>query len=223
MTIKSLVKFTTLSIMVIGLLATVGCGGEKPAEEPAVEETTPPPPPPPPPAAKKRADVQQKSKTVQTEEEFHAVEETDVVVIDEVEFIPHRFSYSELETDEPLHINMKAFDVAPIFGKKCVDDDTPDDCSHDAIERWLKSNINFPDEAKKFDGITEYVTFVVKPDGSVDGSNILVLPQDPQCHACAAEALTLVRNMPKWIPAQKGGTPVQARVTLPIRFENSGD
>jgi protein TonB len=204
--------------------AMISCGGnESAAEEEAtaeVEEVTPPPPPPPPVSAQKRSVVRQKTKAQETPEEFHAIEESEVHEVNDVKFVPHRFTYQDLETtDEPLNISMKAFDVPPIFGKRCVDDDTPDDCSHDAIEAYLENNIDFPDEASNFDGITEYVTFMVEADGSVDGSNIQLLPLDPQCRTCAAEALELIRDMPKWTPAQKGGTPVPARVTVPITFK----
>ena len=135
-----------------------------------------------------------------------------------MQFIPHRFSYTEIEVkEEPLHVNMKAFDTAPSYGKKC-EDDPSDKCTHDAVQAYLKANIDFPDEAKDHDNLVEYVSFVVQANGEVDKSNIQLLPLDPQCHTCAAEALELIRDMGKWTPAQKGGTPVAARVTVPIRF-----
>ena len=212
----------TIAFLAIALISVTACGGDKAAEEePAVEETTPPPPPPPPPAAKKRSAVKPAVKE-ETPEQFAAVEEDEVETVAEVEFIPHRFSYEDLETeDQPLHVSMKAFDVAPIYGNKCVGADAPDKCSHDAIEAYLKNNIEFPDEAKDFDDLVEYVSFIVQANGEVDKSNIQVLPLDPQCHTCAAEALELIRDMPKWTPAQKGGTPVPARVTVPIRFHSA--
>lgn len=224
-----ILRFAGLMFLSLMVFALISCSGNEAEEERAtdeVEEVTPPPPPPPPPSAKKRSEVKEMraAKAEETPEEFHAIEETEVAVINEVEFIPHRFSYEDLETeDEPLHVSMKAFDTPPIYGKKCVDDETPDDCTQEAVKAYFKNRMNFPDEASKFEGgITEYVSFIVKADGSVDGSNIQVLPQEPQCHTCAAEALVLIREMPKWTPAEKGGTPVPARITVPITFLAEG-
>lgn len=221
MRFKSLIQLLSISLFAVAILALASCGGddETTTEEVVVVETTPPPPPPPPPVAKKRTEV--KKKTVkETPEEFVVIEEDEVETIDNVEFVPHRFTYHSIEAEkEPLHVNMKAFDVAPIFGNRCLKQDHPDVCSQEEIERYLKNNNKFPEEAKSMEDPVEYVSFVVEVDGKINKDDIHILPQEPQCRTCAAEALVLVRNMPKWIPAQKGGTPVAARVTIPIRFK----
>ena len=122
MRIKSVIQFLSIGLLAFSLLTIVACGGEEQAEERAVEETTPPPPPPPPPVVKKRTEVKPAVKE-ETPEEFEAIEEDEVETVDEVQFIPHRFSYTEIEVkEEPLHVNMKAFDTAPSYGKKCEDD-----------------------------------------------------------------------------------------------------
>ena len=214
--------FSLLAIMFIGLVAFsfVACGGDKAVEEPVVEETAPPPPPPPAPKPKPRAEVKKKEKPQETPEQFVIIEEDEVETIDEVEFIPHRFSYKDLEAEsEPLHVNMKAFDVPPSYSKKCADQDNPDVCSSAAIQTYLKMGLTkYVDEMSAFENVTEHVSFIVNADGTVQKSDIRVLPQEPQCNKCAAIALELIRDMPKWNPATKGGTPVKARVTLPIRF-----
>lgn len=215
-----LTKFTPALLLCFALIGFSACGGDNAQEETVVEETAPPPPPPPAPKPKQRAEVKQKAKPQETPEEFVVVEETEVETIEEVEFIPHRFSYEDLETEsEPLHISMKAFDEPPVYGKKCADDRHPDECSHDEIERYMKNGLaEYADDMDSFNGVTEYVSFIVEADGSIKTSDIRVLPQEPRCAKCAAIALELVRDMPKWQPATKGGTPVPARVTVPILF-----
>ena len=220
---RTLFSFRTLPLflLIFAVMTFSACGGEKATEEATVEETAPPPPPPPAPAPKQRAEVKQKAKPQETPEEFVMVEEDEVETVEEVEFIPHRFSYEDLETEsEPLHISMKAFDEPPVYGKKCADDKHPDECSHDAIQIYMKNGLNkYEDQMDELEDITEYVSFIVEADGSIKTSDIRVLPLEPQCGKCAAIALELIRDMPKWQPATKGGVPVSARVTVPIRFK----
>jgi periplasmic protein TonB len=220
MRFKSFIKFLSIGLFAVAVLALVSCDGNEQAaeEEPAVVET--PPPPPPPPVIIKRAEVKKKAKvTAETHEEFDAIEDDEVETIDNVEFVPHRFTYKAIETeDQPLAVNMKAFDEPPIYGKRCLKQEDPDECSQEEIQRYFSTNMNFPDEAKEMNNPVEYVSFLVQADGQIDKDNIQVLKQDPQCRTCAAEALTLIRQMPKWQPAMKGGTPVAVRVTVPVRF-----
>ena len=101
---------------------------------------------------------------------------------------------------------------------QCLKKDDPDECSRLEIQHYFSENMDFPAEAKEMNDPIEYVSFLVQADGHIDKENIQVLKQDPQCRECAAEALTLIRKMPKWQPAMKGATPVAARVTVPVRF-----
>jgi len=225
MRFKSFIQLLSIGVLAVALLAVASCGGcdqatdeDAAAQDPVVETT--PTVPPPPPVVKKRAEVKKKRKVEpETHDDFVAIEEDEVETIDNVKFVPHRFTYTELEEeDKPLAMSMKAFDNPPIYGKQCLKKEDPDDCSHLEIQHYFSENMNFPDEAKDMDDPVEYVTFLVQADGHIDDDNIQVLKQDPQCRTCAAEALTLVREMPKWQPATKGGTPVAVRVTVPIRF-----
>lgn len=226
MQLKSFIKFLGIGLFAVTVLAIVSCGGcdqatdeESPAQDPIVETT--PTVPPPPPVVRKRAEVKKKTKVEpETSEEFVAIEDDEVETIDNVAFVPHRFTYTEIEEkDEPLSVRMSAFDDPPIYGKHCLKKEDPDQCSQIAIQGYFSERMKFPAEAKGMNDPVEYVTFVVQADGQINKDNIQVLKQDPQCRECAAEALTLVRKMPKWQPAMKGGTPVAARVTVPVRFK----
>jgi len=225
MRLKSFIQFLSVGLLAVTVLAIVSCGGcdqatdeDSPAQDPIVETT--PTVPPPPPVVRKRAEVKKRAKVEpETPEEFVAIEDDEVETIDDVKFVPHRFTYTELETeDKPLAVSMKSFDTPPVYGKQCLNKDDPDECSQREIQHYFSENLKFPNEAKGMDDPVEYVSFLVQADGHIDKDNIQVLKQDPQCRECAAEALTLVREMPKWQPATKGGTPVAVRVTVPVRF-----
>jgi len=83
------------------------------------------------------------------------------------------------------------------------------------LMEYLIGNIKYPEEAanKSIEG-TVLVKFVVKKDGYVDNINVL-RGVDP---ILDEEAIRVVKNMPKWIPAQNAGKDVASYFTLPIRF-----
>ena len=85
----------------------------------------------------------------------------------------------------------------------------------DARIKFLVENIKYPEVAMK-KGIrgTVYVTFVVKSDGSV--SDVKVLRGIGG--GCDQEAVRVVKLMPKWIPGEDKGKPVNVQYNLPIKF-----
>jgi len=115
--------------------------------------------------------------------------------------------------------DVSPFDVAPMFGDKCKTADDPAACTHDELGKYLSRNIQVPEEIEEVEGVhKEIISFVVLPDGSINTGDIRFVPQEDRCPKCAAEALRLVKEMPKWIPATKEGVPVPARVTVPVTF-----
>lgn len=84
-----------------------------------------------------------------------------------------------------------------------------------ALQNYLKTNLKYPEEAKKalIQG-TVVLDFVVEKNGSI--STIRVM-KDPG-GGLGAEAIRLIKAMPTWQPGELGGVPVKARFTLPIRF-----
>ncbi len=85
-----------------------------------------------------------------------------------------------------------------------------------AMYRWLASNIRYPEMAAQ-NNIQGRVTvqFVVEKDGSI-GETKVVRAVDPDLNA---EAVRVVKTMPKWIPAKMNGQPVRSWYTLPISFK----
>lgn len=90
----------------------------------------------------------------------------------------------------------------------------------DEMIKFLATNINYPEEARKA-GIsgTTYITFTVSEDGSLKG----IAVKKGFNAACDAEALRVVKLMPKWKPGTKDGKAVAAETVLPIKFALDGD
>ena len=82
-----------------------------------------------------------------------------------------------------------------------------------AMQRWVKRNLEFPDDAIGKDEI--YVQFVIGLDGSVEQVRAVKGKQNSLKQA----AERTVRRMPRWKPARMNGNDVKCRLTLPIRFE----
>lgn len=83
------------------------------------------------------------------------------------------------------------------------------------LMRYLGSQIKYPAEVWKA-GIQGrvVVTFVVEKDGQVSEPTV-----NRSVHPLlAAEALRVVRGMPRWTPGMRDGEPVRVRYTLPIMF-----
>ncbi len=84
-----------------------------------------------------------------------------------------------------------------------------------AREKFLIENIKYPEVAIKarVEG-TVIVCFVIEPDGSVTNIEI-VRGKDPHLDA---EALRVVKLMPKWKPAKQRGKAVRFRISMPVTF-----
>ena len=81
--------------------------------------------------------------------------------------------------------------------------------------KFLQDNLRYPQESREkgFQGrvITQ---FVVNTDGSISDIKI-VKPLNPLLEA---EALRVIRLMPKWNPGKQKGKTVRVRYTFPIIF-----
>ena len=85
-----------------------------------------------------------------------------------------------------------------------------------ALMKWLSNNIRYPEAAhrNKIQGIVT-IKFVIEKDGSVSGVSVLKgVDKDLD-----AEAIRVVKRMPKWKPAWDGGQVVRSYFTLPITFK----
>ena len=85
-----------------------------------------------------------------------------------------------------------------------------------ALIKYLKENIKYPEQAKN-DSIEGRVvlTFVVETDGSITDPKVVrgVHP------LLDAEALRVVKLMPKWEPGYQNGAPVRVKYNIPVTFK----
>ena len=85
-----------------------------------------------------------------------------------------------------------------------------------ALQAFLSENLHYPQEAwkKGIEGKV-LVQFVVAKDGSIDNVNVI-----QKVHPLLdAEAVRVVKLLPKWKPGKKDGKAVRVRFTLPVTFK----
>ena len=88
------------------------------------------------------------------------------------------------------------------------------------LMKYLAANIKYPASAvkNKKEGRV-IVTFIVQKDGSITHAKI-AKSIDPELDA---EALRVVKGMPKWTPGTQNGKPVNVKYTLPVKFSLQKD
>ena len=82
--------------------------------------------------------------------------------------------------------------------------------------KWLGNQIVYPPAAAE-EGVSGKVTvqFVVEKDGSISNVSV-VRGKHP---ALDAEAVRVVKKMPKWVPGKNNGAPVRVIYMLPVTFK----
>ena len=86
---------------------------------------------------------------------------------------------------------------------------------YEALAKYLNSTAVYTDEARKA-GVSGkvYISFFIEADGSISDPKILrSLNSDLD-----SVSISLIKNMPKWIPARQRGEPVACQFNLPIVF-----
>lgn len=90
----------------------------------------------------------------------------------------------------------------------------------EVLLKYLVANIKYPAsavKAKKQGRVI--VTFIVQKDGSITHAKI-AKSIDPELDA---EALRVVKGMPKWTPGTQNGKPVNVKYTVPVKFSLQKD
>jgi protein TonB len=164
-----------------------------------VEETPPPPPPPPaeePELNMDQIEVVEDTNEIKTEIEIKDFDEVQNTQIAEVKI------EEEVEEEE-----VKIFTV--------VEQDPEFPGGMEALLKYLAQNIKYPQLARD-NGITGkvFVTFVVERDGSI--ANVKLLRDIGG--GCGAEAIRVVKSMPKWNPGKQRGKAVRVQFNLPVNF-----
>lgn len=90
----------------------------------------------------------------------------------------------------------------------------------ETLKSYVASSIKYPAEAEKA-GIQGRVhtAFIVEKDGCVTGARAMT-SVDPQLDA---EAIRIIRNMPKWSPGMQDGKPVRVKYLVPVTFRLDGN
>lgn len=84
-----------------------------------------------------------------------------------------------------------------------------------AMVKFIQRTIHYPGSARRIgvDGKV-FVSFIIDRDGNITGAEVIRgLTAD-----CDAEALRLVKRMPRWEPGRFNNMPVAVKMVLPIRF-----
>lgn len=84
-----------------------------------------------------------------------------------------------------------------------------------AIYKYLADNVRYPEKAI-YAGAqgTVYVIFFIRKDGSVSDVSV----KKPIGFKMDEEAIRVVKNMPRWLPAKLNGKPVHYVYQLPVKF-----
>lgn len=85
-----------------------------------------------------------------------------------------------------------------------------------ALYKYLQENIKYPELARANEITGKvYIGFVVEKDGSITKATI----KREIGGGCGAEALRVVKGMPKWKPGKQSGKAVRTEFTLPVDFQ----
>ena len=89
-----------------------------------------------------------------------------------------------------------------------------------ALIKYLAENMIYPQTAAE-NGIQGkcFLQFYVMKDGSIQ--DVKIKKGVPDCPECDAEAIRLVKGMPKWIPGKINGKAVNSTFNLPVSFRLS--
>ena len=127
-------------------------------------------------------------------------------------FLNLSFSFAQLGTlneDESLAMNGDAQEELPEFPGGIME-----------MMKFVKEKVRFPQQVLDNKIIGKcYVKFLVKADGSID--EVTILKGVGGCQECDAEAIRVIKSMPKWKPGYIAGVPVALYYNLPISFNGN--
>ena len=155
---------------------------------PITKQEVKPPPPPPPPP------------------EVIEIVEDDVEIEDEIEI-------EDTESDEDVEIEVEEEDDEEFF---MVVENMPEFPGGDlGLMKYIQKNVKYPAIAKEYNITGKvYVSFIVDKKGSVTNVKI-VRGVDKNLDA---EAMRVVKSLPKYRPGKQRGKSVRVMFTIPINF-----
>ncbi len=156
------------------------------------------PPPPPPPAPKLTDIFEIVDDTEDIEDELEIEDSNDDI---DADVHIHVEETIEVETDEQVFVVVEKMPQFP--GGKV------------ALNKWIANKVRYPMSASQNNVQGRvFVNFTVSRDGTI--KNVKVTRGVDS--ALDKEAIRVVQAMPKWIPGEQRGRPVNVSFTVPINF-----
>lgn len=164
------------------------------------QDDTPPPPPPPEPEVV-TTEVNIIENDAESDKELNMDVFDKIEKQENIEIAPVQVEQEEEEAEDEI------FQV--------VEQDPEYPGGVEALYKFIQQNLKYPQLAKE-NNITGrvFVQFVVEKDGSV--SNVKAARDIGG--GCGAEAVRVIKAMPKWTPGKQRGKAVRAAYTLPVNF-----
>lgn len=105
------------------------------------------------------------------------------------------------------------WDYAPIIRFPMVLPEFPGGMGE--LRKYLAENCQYPEEARNagWQGVV-VVEFVVEKDGSIGQATVI----RSVCESLDAEAIRVIKSMPKWKPGEDMGRPCRSYQCLPVTF-----
>lgn len=84
-----------------------------------------------------------------------------------------------------------------------------------AFFQYITQYLNYPDIAKEncIEGQV-IISIEIEANGKIKNTKVL----KGIGFGCDKEAIRVVQNMPKWIPAKRLGNPIASKIVIPIKF-----
>ena len=86
-------------------------------------------------------------------------------------------------------------------------------CGSNCLQRFIKQNLKWPDNAQDVEGIV-LISFVVLANGILDDIKI----EKPLSPEFDAEAMRMIKRMPRWEPGKVGKKVVDVKIYFPVDF-----
>ena len=163
------------------------------------QEELPPPPPPEQPEVVTELNVIEDDAESKNEVDMSSFQRQEEAT--NIEITPVKIEEEEEEAEDEI------FQV--------VENDPEFPGGAEAMYKYLAQNIKYPQLARE-NNITGrvYLQFVVEKDGSV--TNVKVMRDIGG--GCGAEAVRVVKSMPKWTPGKQRGKAVRVYYQIPVNF-----
>jgi protein TonB len=176
-------------------------------EEVPMTEQIKTPPPPPPPAAPEVIEVVEDEEEVEETviESTETSQEEEVMEVEDVEVE---------EVDEDISVPFAVIEDVPVF-PGCEGSSNKKACFQEMMQKHIRKNFRYPEIAQEM-GVQGRVSviFTIMKDGSI--GNIRMRGPDKNLEA---EAMRIIKKLPKMTPGKQRGRAVKVPFSIPITFK----